>query len=514
MDKVDKLYQYYDILADPKCNTAEHESKYLEIVNATKGAASEKMLACQFIPRFLKEFPHMAESALDAVLDLVEDDDVAIRKHAVKHLPSFCKYSKNFVSKVADILAQMLQTEDSSEVATVQASLMTILKLDVKSTLQGIFIQISQTEDELIRKRTIQFLCTKFKFLPPELATKEIEEFVLEACKKAFPTISGEDFLTLLPLLSNLKIAKTIPVQQILVQLIAEQAEIDEEFQASPDNVAGFLQCVRHALPYFSPFVNSVQFVNHICIVVLPKLKEISEFENGEEMSLDIIKVLAEISPFVSEDEHLKACIEIIYKILLEYIPLPPAADIENGSSTDEPNLQFTHIECFLFIFTQLLKFYPEFLTSAENSQLFKDLKARLQFLARGVQSGIKTFRESLITNKTKEAKPEETKLKAIALRTMNNINTLIKDLFRSPPTFKTTVTLSWKPVTAATTKLTSEKREIEAPASQDKKPRRDTKAGRELYSPPGGKYSTNVNSYPRTRGSNYYPRGRGRRYY
>lgn len=514
MDKVDKLYENYDILADPKNKASEHEAKYMEIIQSVKGDTSEKMLACQFIPRFLKDFPHLTSKALDAQLDLVEDDDVSIRKHAVKHLPSFCKDTKEFITKISDVLTQLLQSGDSGEIATVQTALMTILKLDVKCTVKGIFVQIGQTDDDAIRKRAIQFLTTKFKFLPPELTPKDVEEYVLDSAKNAFESISGEDFLNLLPLLTNMKIAKTIPVQQTLVSIIAEQAELDAEFQPDPDQIAGFMQCVRQALPYFTPFVSSSQFVVYICLYIMPKLEEVMELEGGDEFSLDIIKLLSEISPFITKNEQIVESTEVLYEVLLRYIPLPPPIDAENGAKVDEPNLQFTHIECLMYIFIQLLKLNTEFLTAADNSERLKDLKARLQFLARGVQNGIKTFRESLVSNKTKEVKAEETKLKAIALRTMNNINSLIKDLFRSPPAFKTAITLSWKPVTSTVSRsgLLSIKREAE-PSTEDRKlVKRDSKAGRELYAPPSGKYSTNVN-FNRSRG-NYYPRGRGRRFY
>lgn len=514
MDKVDKLYQNYDILADPKNTPSEHEELFLEIIQSVKGDTSEKMLACQFIPRFLKDFPKLTETALDAQLDLVEDEDVTIRKHAVKHLPTFCKESKEFITKVSDILTQMLQSEDTAELSTIHTALMTICKIDIKATLAGIFVQIQSTDEDAIRKRAIQFLCTKFKFLPGELITKEVEEFVLEKCKLAFTEICGEDFLNLMPLLSNLKIAKTIPVQQSFVNLIAEQAELDAEFQPSMDNVAGFLQCVRLAVPYFSPFISSTAFASYICQSVLPKLKEIEVLEGGEELVLDVIKLLAEISAFVTEGEQNKECVEIVHKILLEYIPLPPP-ETENGSApADEPNLEFTHIECLMFIFTHLLKHNPEFLTAGDNSQRFKDLKARLQFLARGVQSGIKTFRESLVADQINETKAEETKMKAIALRTMNNINTLIKDLFRTPPTFKTAVVLSWK-FTPPTQDIGVKRPSDGNSTTEPKQARRESKSGRELYQPPGGKYSTNVNSFSRSRGgSNYFPRGRGRRFY
>lgn len=40
-----------------------------------------------------------------------------------------------------------------------------------------------------------------------------------------------------------------------------------------------------------------------------------------------------------------------------------------------------------------------------------------------------------------------QNKIKVVALKITSNINTLIKDLFHSPPAYKATITLSWKPV-------------------------------------------------------------------
>ncbi|KAH9373769.1 hypothetical protein HPB48_007509 [Haemaphysalis longicornis] len=115
MDKVDALYKKYDILASAGDKVSEHEKDYLDILESVKGTPSEKRLASQFIARFFKSFPHLAEKAIDAQLDLCEDADVAIRKQAIKDLPSFCKESKEYVPKIADVLAQLLLTEDHTE---------------------------------------------------------------------------------------------------------------------------------------------------------------------------------------------------------------------------------------------------------------------------------------------------------------------------------------------------------------------------------------------------------------
>lgn len=51
----------------------------MEILTAVKGSSKEKRLASQFIARFFKYFPKLADLAIDAHLDLCEDEDMAVR---------------------------------------------------------------------------------------------------------------------------------------------------------------------------------------------------------------------------------------------------------------------------------------------------------------------------------------------------------------------------------------------------------------------------------------------------
>lgn len=44
-----------------------------------KSGAKEKRLAAQFIPKFFKHFPELADSAINAQLDLCEDEDLSVR---------------------------------------------------------------------------------------------------------------------------------------------------------------------------------------------------------------------------------------------------------------------------------------------------------------------------------------------------------------------------------------------------------------------------------------------------
>lgn len=111
--------------------------------------------------------------------------------------------------------------------------------------------------------------------------------------------------------------------------------------------------------------------------------------------------------------------------------------------------------------------------------------------------------------------------MKIIGLKTTSNIQTLIRDLFHSPPSFKSIVRLSWvqpktknqiklTPAATATEKNGDEKKETAAPVKRhapitfdngdgDSTPRPAKQArknnsngnGQQMYSPPGGKFSS-----------------------
>lgn len=524
MDRVAILYKNYDILANANEKIAEHEKEYIEILESVKGTPSEKRLASQFIARFFKSFPHLAEKAIDAQLDLCEDADVAIRKQAIKDLPSFCKEGKEYVAKIADVLAQLLLTEDNTELLVIHHSLVTLVKLDTKGTLGGIFSQIVAGED-LVRERAIKFLCTKLPLLSAEVLTKELEEYLFQECCKVMQDVTGQEFNSLMTLLSGLKLAKTIPGQQALVDLAAEQADLGKKAtpgvttqdpSSQAETLAKLVQCIRQALPLFSPYVSSAKFVGHLCQQVVPGLSQLP----SEEEALELLKLLAEMAPFACGLEDQDACLHVVFLKLLEFMPLPPAGeDLENAG--EEPTLQLSHVECLMYAFHQLAKRSPEFLTGESSAERLRDFKLRLQYLARGVQVYIKKLRTALQGKRPTELKTDENKLKVAALKTTSNINILIRDLFHVPPSFKAVISLSWKPSSSASTERPavpipeaasatptatgsskSEKRRIEfpegspTPTKTAKKPVATGKNERELYSPPGGKYSTKVQSF------------------
>lgn len=157
MTNVEDLYKNFGILADAGENAGDHVEAYQAILDGIKGSTSEKKLSCQFIPRFFKYFPTLSEAAIDAQLDLCEDEETPIRRQAIKSLPDFCAASTEHIPRITDILTQLLQQEDAAELAIVRSGLEKLIKKEPESALGGIFIQIS-VGDDVVREKAINFL--------------------------------------------------------------------------------------------------------------------------------------------------------------------------------------------------------------------------------------------------------------------------------------------------------------------------------------------------------------------
>ncbi|XP_069761959.1 apoptosis inhibitor 5 isoform X2 [Narcine bancroftii] len=487
MTTVEELYRNYGILADATENVGQYKDSYQAILDGVKSGVKEKRLAAQFIPKFFKHFPELADSAINAQLDLCEDEDLSIRRQAIKELPQFATGEN--LPRVADILTQLLQT----------------------GTLGGLFTQIIQGED-IVRERAIKFLSTKLKALPEEIMSKEVEEYIFVESKKVLDDVTGEEFVLFMKILSSLKNLQTVSGRQQLVELVAEQADLEQVFNpADPDSVDRLLQCTRQAVPLCSKNVHSTRFVTYFCEQVLPNLSSLTSPVEGLDIQLEVLKLLAEMTPFCGDLEKLESNLKQLFEKLLEYMPLPPE-EAENGENAgnEEPKLQFSYVECLLFGFHQLGKKHPDFLTAKLNTERLKDFKIRLQYFARGLQVYIRQLRLAL-QGKTGEAlKTEENKIKVVALKITNNINVLIKDLFHNPPSYKSTVTLSWKPVQKVEggQKRLAEENASSPPKKQPPAQKRDT---RQIYNPPSGKYSGNLGNFSyEQRGGFRGGRGRG----
>jgi chemotaxis protein histidine kinase CheA len=476
-------------------------------------------LAAQLLSRFFKFFPELEETAFDSIVDLCESADVDVRKHATLVMISICRGSKQVVSKAADILIQLYQTNQPSEVTLINQSLNTLLNLNIEQFLKSFYANFDDGS-ELVRERALKFLSSKISTVNESALTKEVEEKLMEYTKKAMEDVTKEEFISFINILSKLKIAKTSTGQATLVSAIKSQAELDKPFDVKNiEALDKFLLCTRHTIPFLSQYNRASEYVNYICLNVLPVLKEL--IPNGND--LHILQILAEMSPYIIIEDvptliDLNKCHQAVHSKLLEYLPQPPETITTEGkpvqplsaveqpkeTSTNEQNgeqnkkegntddsaegtkatggdqqddtvnnkvattgddqqtekatdkvaavkpapaqevdFQFSHIEYLMYTFVQLCRLNPELYT--ESMQVGG--RKQLSHLSNGCKKYTDALERQLTSIKRQDLNKDENKLRSTAIRTTKNISTMILGLFKRPPEFKTSITLSFKPV-------------------------------------------------------------------
>jgi hypothetical protein len=74
---IEKLYEYGEHLSESS-DKSKNEADYVGIIAAAKGSSKAKQLAAQLIPRFFKYFPSLSAQAINAQLDLCEEDELGV----------------------------------------------------------------------------------------------------------------------------------------------------------------------------------------------------------------------------------------------------------------------------------------------------------------------------------------------------------------------------------------------------------------------------------------------------
>lgn len=124
-------------------------------------------------------------------------------------------------------------------------------------------------------------------------------------------------------------------------------------------------------------------------------------------------------------------------------MPPPP----EDADIRTMPYLDFSSVECLLYAFHRLARQCPDFLT--HDPIVLKDFRARLMYFSRGVQGCSKAINNFDVKDKTLSM--EDKKKMEMSPKLFSNINSLIKDLFFTPPMYKCNVVLSFKKEEGAT---------------------------------------------------------------
>lgn len=463
---IEKLYEYGERLSEAKDKSLCAED-YTSIIDANKSSSVKaRQLAAQLIPRFFKFFPALSDTAVDAHLDLCEAEELGVRVQAIRGLPLFCKDTPEHLSKIVDILVQLLTAEENVERDAVQKALLSLLRQDVKASLTALFKHIEsvdeQMTDENLRERTLIFIRDKVFPLksellkPPELMERHITDLI----KKSLQDVTGTEFKMFMDFLKSLSIfGEKAPADRIqeLIEIVESQADLDAQFNvADGDHIDRLIACLFMAIPFFERGASNSKFINYLNKCILPVFDKLPEARK-----VDLLKDLAESSPYTTPQDS-RQILPSVVQLLKKYMP---------ARKSEEMN--FTFVECLLYTFHHLAHKAPNATNSLcgykivtgqpsdrlgeDFSEHYSDFTERLKCVEdltkaaiRKLTQGMAEHNKALAASKSDEAKhtiKTQKQTTTSGLRTCNNILAMTQPLHAKSPSFigDKKISLSWK---------------------------------------------------------------------
>ncbi|KAI0829746.1 hypothetical protein BC628DRAFT_1477435 [Trametes gibbosa] len=111
--------------------------------------SSLKILAATNIKLFIRDFPDLEDDAINAVYDLCEDPVANVRIKGYAAIVDVSREQQKWVKRNADVLVQLLQSDDPEEVTFVKRALTQHLDMDPTITLGVICDQIVPPDEPL-----------------------------------------------------------------------------------------------------------------------------------------------------------------------------------------------------------------------------------------------------------------------------------------------------------------------------------------------------------------------------
>lgn len=464
---IEKLYEYGERLNEVK-DKSQHAEDYENIIKAARSSSVKaRQLAAQLIPRFFKYFPGLSVNAVDAHLDLCEAEELGIRVQAIRGLPLFCKDTPEHLSKIVDILAQLLTAEENVERDAVNKALLSLLRQDVKASLTSLFKHIesvdAQITDENLRERTLLFIKDKVFPLKAELLRppEQMERHITDLIKKSLRDVTGAEFKMFMDFLRTLTMfGEKAPPERVqeLIEIIEDQADLDALFNVTDgDHNDRLISCLFMALPFFERGASNSKFFNYLNRHMFPVFDKLPE-----ERKVDLLKNLAEGSPYTSPQDS-RQILPFVVQLVKNAMPRRKAGE----------EMNFTSVECLLYTFHHLAHKTPNATNSLcgykivtgqpsdrlgeDFSELYKDFSERLNCVEDLVRATMKKLTQGMadhskglgaaVSDEAKATIKTQMQNTTTGLRTCNNILAMTQPLHSKTPSFigDKKINLSWK---------------------------------------------------------------------
>lgn len=103
-----------------------------------------------------------------------------------KDLVIVCRNVQTFIPKIADVFAQLMQTDDTGELKALEGCLSSLFTLDSRAALVGLFVQIAGGQ-ALVQERALKFLAGKIKDLsfPSDTVKSQFENTLFSEAKRS-----------------------------------------------------------------------------------------------------------------------------------------------------------------------------------------------------------------------------------------------------------------------------------------------------------------------------------------
>ncbi|KAI0338289.1 hypothetical protein BDW22DRAFT_1363175 [Trametopsis cervina] len=111
--------------------------------------SSVKIVVARNITAYIKSFEDLEDDAINAVYDLCEDQDPVVRIEGYRAITQVSSHLPKYVKRNADVLVQLLQSDEPTEVGVVEGQLLMHLDKDPTVTLNVLCDQIVPPEEPL-----------------------------------------------------------------------------------------------------------------------------------------------------------------------------------------------------------------------------------------------------------------------------------------------------------------------------------------------------------------------------
>lgn len=379
-------------------NAASELHSFVSLVSEVKSkSAGVRQLSADLIPRFLHYFPSKQDEAVNAQLDLLEDEESAIRIRAIRGLEEMCRNTPALVARVTDPLAQTLVVEEPAhEHALIKQTLNALFSIDARAAFTTLLDGVDPTSrltagalasEDQVSLAIAAFLRTALDRQKDLIKqNSEVRTVVIHGLNAVLtndaislaPEVSQHfiDFLSSLLHLQKAdskdeQSAESVDIASILLtqaglKKYVEQADASSSSSSSassvafvPENRTQVKQFISSLQSCLSPKLHNIDispFVTFFFRVIVPVIDRIAADDQEQ-----LFKLIA-VSSKRLQPATCKAIITSVVDLLKHTLKLPDSAltttassaAASTSSSSSSSPVNFVHAEATLFLFHQV----------------------------------------------------------------------------------------------------------------------------------------------------------------